>query len=95
MRQTKQIADFASALEGKVVLTGDFNLAPHSKSIEQINSVLRNLCIENEAETTRTFLTHKKEVCDYIFVNEKVEVTKFKVLDDLASDHCALVATII
>lgn len=90
MRQCKLIADYVSELQGPVILTGDFNLAPHSKSLEQINNIMRNLCIENDIKTTRTHLTHKTEVCDFVFINDGVVPEEFKVLDDLASDHCAL-----
>ena len=90
-RQCRIIAQKISGLDGPTVLTGDFNLAPHSKSIEQINIILKNLSIEAGLQTTRTQLTHKKEVCDYIFVNDSVHVHSFRALDDLISDHKALV----
>ena len=90
-RQCSIIAKKVSELDGPVILTGDFNLAPHSKSLEQINQVLQNLSIEAGLQTTRTQLTHKKEVCDYIFVNNDVHVQSFRALDDLVSDHQALV----
>jgi len=90
MRQCKLIADYASKLKGKVILTGDFNLSPHSESLEQINKVLTNLSIKEKLQTTRTGLTHKTEVCDYIFVSSDVHVTSFKALDDIVSDHKAL-----
>lgn len=91
MRQCKQIADYITGLSGKIILTGDFNLEPHSESLEQINELLINLPIKAGVKTTRTQLTHKKEVCDYIFVNDKITVESFSVLDDIASDHKALV----
>jgi endonuclease/exonuclease/phosphatase family metal-dependent hydrolase len=90
MRQMTQIAAYVKTLSGPVILAGDFNLAPHSKSLEVINKLLTNLSVSHKLETTRTFLTHKKEVCDYIFVNSEVRVKDFRALDDLASDHKAL-----
>jgi endonuclease/exonuclease/phosphatase (EEP) superfamily protein YafD len=92
LRQCGQIADYIEKLSNKVLLTGDFNLSPNSESLEKINKVLTNLCIVNNVETTRTIFTHKNEVCDYIFVSNDVVVNKFDVLDDLASDHRALIA---
>jgi endonuclease/exonuclease/phosphatase family metal-dependent hydrolase len=91
MRQCKLIADYVSKLEGAVILTGDFNLAPHSESLEQLNDVLRNLSIEYKLKTTRNELTYKTEVCDFIFVNDKVKVNAFEASDKLISDHKALV----
>lgn len=72
-------------------MTGDFNLEPHSESLELINNMLTNLPIKYGLKTTRTELTHKTEVCDYIFVNDQVKVESFKALEDIASDHMALV----
>lgn len=91
LRQCKVIADRLSQLNGPIILCGDFNLAPHSESLEIINRVMNNLSIEANLATTRTQLTHKKEVCDYIFVNKDVKVHSFRALDDLVSDHKALV----
>jgi endonuclease/exonuclease/phosphatase family metal-dependent hydrolase len=90
LRQMKQIADYVETLDGPIILTGDFNLAPRSESLEVINALLKNLSIEHKLKTTRTFLTKKKEVCDYIFVNDAVTVANFEALEDIASDHKAL-----
>ncbi len=91
LRQCKQISEYVKGLQGEIILTGDFNLEPDSESIEQINKILRNLPLEARLTTTRTLLTHKTEVCDYIFVNDEVEVKGFKALEDIVSDHKALV----
>lgn len=91
LRQSKMIADYVSELEGPVILTGDFNLAPSSDSIKQINKVLRNLSTEYKLSTTRTLLTHKTEVCDYIFVSDDIKVNDFYASDSVISDHKALI----
>jgi endonuclease/exonuclease/phosphatase family metal-dependent hydrolase len=90
LRQMKQIVQYISSLEGPVVLCGDFNLVSTSESIGVINDMLRNLSAEHKLTTTRTQFTFKKEVCDYIFVNDEVTVHSFKALDELVSDHKAL-----
>ncbi len=90
MRQCNRIAEYISNLEGKSVLCGDFNLEPTSESIEQINKVLVNHVKERQIMSTRTPLTHKTESCDYIFTSPNIEVRDFQVLDDIASDHKAL-----
>lgn len=92
LRQTRQISEYIGSLEGPVVLTGDFNLAPDSESLEVLNKQLHNQSIIHKLETTRTDLTRKKEVCDYIFTNDGVNVSKFYVAEKVASDHQALVA---
>jgi endonuclease/exonuclease/phosphatase family metal-dependent hydrolase len=91
MRQMRQVSGYIDGLDGPVILTGDFNLAPHSESLEVLNRRLRNLSIEHKLRTTRTMLTQKKEVCDYIFINDAVEVKSFRMADELVSDHAALI----
>lgn len=95
MRQCGIIADYIKTLEGDVVLTGDFNLAPESESLGKLNVILTNQCMENKITTTRTVLTHKTEVCDYIFTSKSLETKNFKVLPDIASDHAALVIEVV
>jgi endonuclease/exonuclease/phosphatase (EEP) superfamily protein YafD len=90
LRQMEQITQYIQNLAGPVILTGDFNLSPHSESLELINSQLENLAIKYDLATTRTNLTKKKEVCDYIFVNNKVKVSTFQAYDEVVSDHKAL-----
>lgn len=91
LRQCKMIVEYIASLEeGSIVLCGDFNLIPESESLEQINEVLINHAKEHGIITTRTPLTHKIEVCDYIFTSSNLQVTNFQVLDDIVSDHKAL-----
>lgn len=92
MRQCGIIASEITKLNGKVVVCGDFNLAPHSESLEQINALLTNLPVKNKLVTTRNQLTHKSEVCDYIFVSEDVSVDSFEASEEIISDHKALIA---
>ena len=91
MKACQQIADYATQIEGPVIITGDFNLLPDSESIQILNKDFRNLTKEYDLETTRTDLTHKSEPCDFIFVNDKVVVNNFYASDVVASDHQGLV----
>lgn len=91
LKACKQLVSFAETLDGPVIITGDFNLAPDSESIQYVNQKYRNLSIEYNLPTTRNYLTSKTEVCDYIFVNEKVQVNNFFMSEIVASDHNALV----
>lgn len=90
LRQVTQITDYIGQLDGAVILCGDFNLAPESKSIKLLGESLRNLSTANTLQTTRSRLTYKKEVCDYIFVNDAVLVKNFEMDDTVISDHNAL-----
>jgi len=91
LEQMKQIRQYVDKLGGPVVLAGDFNLAPHSKSLEVINRRLTNLSLKYKLRTTRTVLSSKTEVCDYIFVNDKIKVNYFSTSKTLVSDHVALI----
>ena len=84
------IVDYIDKLKGPIVLCGDFNLKPESESLELINAKLVNHAKERGVLTTRTPLTYKTEVCDYIFTSPNIQVKDFQILDDIASDHKAL-----
>lgn len=89
--QIKQISQYISALKGPIIFTGDLNLSPKSKSLEPINSILKNLSIDYELKTTRNILTNKSEVCDYIFISNDIKIKNFKASKEIVSDHQALI----
>jgi endonuclease/exonuclease/phosphatase family metal-dependent hydrolase len=91
MRQMRIIADVIKGLEGPVIMCGDFNLAPKSKSLELINKELTNLSIRSGLKRTYNRLSAVHEVCDYIFVNDDIKVRSFKMSNGLLSDHKALI----
>lgn len=92
LRSMEVIADSVRKLERPVILCGDFNLAPKSKSLALINKELSNLSAKNGLKST---VQHRfnvvNEVIDYIFVNDQVKVRSFKMPDELVSDHKALI----
>jgi len=89
--QMHQLTTYIKKLKGPIILTGDFNLVPGSESLKELNHLLSNLSVEYGLKTTRTSLTKKTEVCDYIFVNDEVKVKSFKASDEVVSDHQALI----
>lgn len=91
LRQATMISDYIKQLDGAVILCGDFNLAPESESIKLFSTHLRNLSTEYRLQTTRSKLTYKNEVCDYIFVNDAVRVNDFMMDETIISDHNALI----
>lgn len=91
LRQCQMIVDYIDKLKGSVVLCGDFNLKPDAESLELINERLVNHVKERNILTTRTSLSEKNEVCDYIFTSPDLEIKDFQVLDDVVSDHKALI----
>lgn len=91
LRQMKIIGDYIDKLSGPIIMCGDFNLFPKSESLEIINKRLSNLSVKYRLKTTRTPLTHKTEVCDYIFVSKDIKVNDFYASEQIVSDHKALV----
>lgn len=89
LRACRQIDKFIRDIDGPVVLTGDFNLVPESESMQVFDGSLRNLTREANLKTTRNHLTSKTEACDYILTRD-VDVQQFAALDDVVSDHQAL-----
>lgn len=95
-----------------VVVTGDFNASPESDVIKHVTDPANDKHLidvrEIAAETSSAKWTfhdfgklpeEKREYIDYIFVNSKVEVTKFEVLpeklnDVFLSDHTPVFAQI-
>ncbi|MEI7603897.1 MAG: endonuclease/exonuclease/phosphatase family protein [bacterium] len=91
-RQIKMIENYVSSISEGIIITGDFNLSPRSKSLEVLNNKFKNLCIENNISTTRNeFASTETQVCDYIFTNDKIQVNEFEVSNALVSDHAALI----
>lgn len=78
-----------------VIVVGDFNLLPNTESIKLLNNELINLIDKYYIKSTRPYLDDGldkgKLVCDYIFVNDKVTVNDFKVIESNISDHLPLI----
>lgn len=91
LKAIQQIIDYTKSLAGPIIIAGDFNLEPTSRSIEHLSSQFCNLAVLYKLKTTRTDLTSKSEVCDYIFINDQIEVNDFYMSDIIASDHRGLV----
>jgi endonuclease/exonuclease/phosphatase family metal-dependent hydrolase len=90
-QQMRIIADAIEPLAGPVILCGDFNLAPSSPSLAVINEKLTNLSIAYKLKRTYSQFSIINEVCDYIFVNDRVKVRRFEMSKALVSDHKALI----
>jgi len=77
------------------IVVGDFNLLPETDEIKLLSKNLNNLIAQYNIKSTRPDfddgLDTGNMVCDYIFVNDKVKVNDFYVLDSSISDHFPLV----
>lgn len=76
------------------IVVGDFNLLPDTVEIQTLSQKLHNLIEKFQIKTTRPDfddgLDKGNMVCDYIFVNDKVKVNDFRVLNVNVSDHFPL-----
>ncbi len=76
------------------IILGDFNLLPNTKSMAMFEGRFRNLIKEYGITSTRPTFNDGLDVgdlvCDYILVNDKIEVKYFEVVERELSDHYPL-----
>jgi endonuclease/exonuclease/phosphatase family metal-dependent hydrolase len=94
IKQCEYVVNAAKRKDIPTIITGDFNLSPDSPSIQKINNHFRNLIGEYSIGTTRPDFddgTDKgKNVVDYVFVSNDIEVKKFETIQTDISDHLPL-----
>ena len=92
IEQSKQILDFAQKFEGKKIICGDFNLLPHTKSIQMLRDEYQDLIQDYGIVDTRGSLyTKTLRHSDYAFVDKDIKVDNFSVPKLDISDHLPLV----
>jgi len=76
------------------IIAGDFNLLPETASIEIINKKFINLIHEFKIKFTRPDFQDNNDtgnnIVDYIFVNSRIKVNDFNVIQTDLSDHYPL-----
>lgn len=89
--QSKRIRHFVDNIKEPVIICGDFNLRPDTKSLKIIENGMENLIAKYRVTSTRTSYYPKKErFADYIITSSNVKVKKFEVMPDEVSDHAPL-----
>ncbi len=89
--QSEVIRKFTDTVSVPMVLCGDFNLRPDTKSLEILEKGMVDLIKNYNIQSTRTSYYNKDEkFADYIFVSLDITVKDFQVLPDQASDHAPL-----
>lgn len=89
--QSRKIKEFITDIPNPIILCGDFNLRPDTKSIQLIDTILNNLIKLYDIKSTRTKLYDKQEkFADYIFVSRDINVSSFRILEDEVSNHSPL-----
>lgn len=91
LEQSQNIKKLLDDFKGAKILCGDFNVAPDTKSMEILETSMRNLVKEYKVTTTRSHLyTKEHKFADYILVSPEIQVKKFEVIQDVVSDHLPL-----
>ena len=91
IQQSKKILDLTEKSTKKKIICGDFNLLPDTNSIKMIEVNFRNLIKEFGIKSTRSNLyTKETRYSDYLFVDKKIKVENFSVVDIEVSDHLPL-----
>lgn len=89
--ESKRVIEVAKRKDLPTIIAGDFNLAPETESIQLINKEFRNLINEYKIKSTRPDFKRSsiesRNVVDYIFVNDRIKVNEFKVINTSVSDH--------
>ena len=97
IKQCKYIIEAAKRKDMPTIIVGDFNLLPETESIKLIDKEFRNLIKEFKIKSTKPNFDHGTEpkqgrfVMDYVFVNDKIKVNDFKVIETDISDHLPLI----
>lgn len=90
----RKVASLVKEIDGPLVMCGDLNIIHAAPAMRELD-FLRDLTEENGIDNTLSGLKFAGKVaCDHILVNDTVKVQDFRVLDDLVSDHKALVVEI-
>lgn len=99
LRDGKILYNYLKKLQRPFILSGDFNVDDSSKIVADLNTVARNLCLENNVNNTlNPRVHHARELfppglgVDFVYVEKSVRVKRFEVVEneDL-SDHFAIV----
>lgn len=98
IEQSQKLKKHLNTFNHPVVLVGDFNLLPHTRSLAIVAGGMRNLIEDYAITSTRSklYTKHEKPVlfADYIFTTPEIEIKDFKVLQDVVSDHLPLMLEI-
>ena len=94
LNQCKYVLEVAKRKNIPTIIVGDFNLLPETKSIEILDKEFKNLIKEYKIQSTRPNFDDGTDqgnnVVDFIFVNDKIKVNNFEVININISDHLPL-----
>lgn len=89
--QSQNIRHFISSIETPVIICGDFNLRPDTKSMEILEVGMQNCISQFQIQSTRTsYYTKEERWADYMLLSPEVGIKSFEILPDEVSDHAPL-----
>jgi len=95
LEQCKYILKAAKRKNIPTIIVGDFNLLSETKGIRLISKHFRNLIDEFDIKSTRPKfddgIDKGDNAIDYVFVDDKIRVKDFKVIQTSISDHLPLI----
>lgn len=95
IKAAETIKKLAQEVDYPVIICGDFNLFPDTKSMQILSDNFVSLIDKYDIKTTRPKSNElsnlERNVVDYIFVSPGIKVKDFKVLDSDVSDHLPLI----
>jgi len=85
------VKDRAAEIDGALIVAGDLNVTAASPAMRVFDNFLTDLTATHNVTATLSVLGKAKDVaCDHILVNDQITVNEFRVIDELVSDHKAL-----
>jgi endonuclease/exonuclease/phosphatase family metal-dependent hydrolase len=91
---SQKIVQCAHEVACPVIICGDFNLFPDTKSIgilkDNFNSLVDDFHIMYTRPKSNELSSVKRNVVDYVFVSKEISVKQFNVIDNDVSDHLPL-----
>ena len=90
----QKLVQFAHEVNYPVIICGDFNLFPDTRSIKVLKDNFTSLVDEFNIMSTRPKSNElsgvNRNVVDYVFISKNISVKAFKVIDSDVSDHLPL-----
>ena len=94
VKYMKAVAEMIKNTPFPVVLCGDLNIITESPAMRELD-FLQDLTATNHIKNTLHPVKVKEDVaCDHILISDGISCQDFKVLEEFASDHKALEATL-
>lgn len=96
LEQSQELVNFFK-YKDNVIIGGDFNLLPETKSVAMFEEAgFRNLISEHEIKTTRNKISYNMHpdniqyFADYVFTSPELKLKSFAVPEIIVSDHLPL-----